>query len=72
MVRARRHEICAVCHQITDRKGNRNIYHFKIMLAHYGIPGDKAHPDCIFELGKKRNKDNIVRKMFPLTDDEEY
>jgi len=46
--------VCAVCGERTSPNGRKDTYGFRNTLVRNGIKGDKAHPDCVQALGKKR------------------
>ncbi len=45
--------VCAVCGKTAAPSGRKDTYGFHTMLSRNGIAGDKAHPECIAQLGIK-------------------
>lgn len=50
--------VCAICKNRRSPRGRVDTYGFKTALREAGLPNwrdDKAHPDCVAELGKKKS-----------------
>lgn len=45
--------VCAVCGNRKAPSGRKDTYGFRTTLQRNGIPGDKAHPECVQALGKQ-------------------
>jgi hypothetical protein len=46
--------VCAVCGKTHAPSGRKDTYGFRTILSRSGIKGDKAHPECVQALAKRR------------------